>query len=66
MEQQNVRIFVGFDPKEVVAYHVLVQSIIEKSSIPVEFSPIALSILAGFSPASATRCNPRSSPSRVS
>ncbi|MBY3152551.1 MULTISPECIES: glycosyltransferase [Rhizobium] len=47
MEQQNVRIFVGFDPKEVVAYHVLVQSIIEKSSIPVEFSPIALSNLGG-------------------
>ncbi|API50799.1 glycosyltransferase [Rhizobium leguminosarum] len=48
MEQQNVRIFVGFDPKEVVAYHVLVQSIIEKSSIPVEFSPIALSNLGGI------------------
>lgn len=48
MQQHNVRIFVGFDPKEVVAYHVLVQSIIEKSSIPVEFSPIALSNLGGI------------------
>ncbi|RUL98309.1 glycosyltransferase [Rhizobium chutanense] len=48
MEQQNVRIFVGFDPKEVVAYHVLVQSIIEKSSVPVAFSPIALSNLGGI------------------
>ncbi|MBX4967403.1 glycosyltransferase [Rhizobium binae] len=48
MKQQTVRIFVGFDSKEVVAYHVLVQSIIEKSSIPVEFSPIALSNLDGI------------------
>lgn len=48
MEQQTVRIFVGFDSKEVVAYHVLAQSIIEKSSIPVEFSPIVLSNLSGI------------------
>jgi hypothetical protein len=48
MEQQTVRIFVGFDSKEVVAYHVLAQSIIEKSSIPVEFSPIVLSNLGGL------------------
>ena len=48
MEQQTVRIFVGFDSKEVVAYHVLAQSIIEKSSIPVEFSPIVLSNLNGI------------------
>jgi lipopolysaccharide biosynthesis glycosyltransferase len=40
-----VRIFVGFDSKEVVAYHVLAQSIIEHSSIPVAFSPIVLSNL---------------------
>lgn len=39
------RIFVGFDSKEVVAYHVLTQSIIEHSSIPVAFSPIVLSNL---------------------
>lgn len=36
------RIFIGFDSKEVVAYHVLCQSIQEKSSIPVQFMPIAL------------------------
>jgi len=36
------RVFVGFDSKEVVAYHVLCQSIQEKSSIPVQFTPIAL------------------------
>ena len=41
------RIFVGFDSKEIVAYHVLSQSIIEHSSIPVAFSPIVLGHLGG-------------------
>ncbi|WFU48967.1 glycosyltransferase [Sinorhizobium terangae] len=39
---QNAHIFIGFDSKEVVAYHVLCQSILEKSSIPVSFTPISL------------------------
>jgi hypothetical protein len=42
------RIFVGFDSSEVVAYHVLVQSVIEHASIPVEFSPIVLGHLGGI------------------
>ena len=42
------RIFVGFDSKEVVAYHVLSQSIMEYSSIPVAFSPIVLNHLDGL------------------
>ncbi|WP_139811954.1 glycosyltransferase [Ensifer aridi] len=41
------RVFVGFDSKEVVAYHVFCQSILEKSSIPVEFVPVSLNNLAG-------------------
>ncbi len=47
MADQIVRIFIGFDSKE-VAYHVLSQSIIEHSSIPVEFSPIVLTNLGGI------------------
>ncbi|MBB3948288.1 lipopolysaccharide biosynthesis glycosyltransferase [Rhizobium skierniewicense] len=43
----KARIFIGFDSKEVVAYHVFCQSIQEKSSIPVEFMPIALNNLEG-------------------
>ena len=37
-----VRIFVGFDPREAVAYHVCVQSIIENCSRPerLEFHPV--------------------------
>ncbi|WP_114390525.1 glycosyltransferase [Notoacmeibacter marinus] len=42
------RVFVGFDSNEVVAYHVLAQSILEKSTIPVMFSPIVLDNLAGI------------------
>ena len=41
------RVFIGFDSKEVVAYHVLCQSILERSSVPVAFTPIALDNLRG-------------------
>ena len=48
MPDTIARIFIGFDSKEVVAYHVLAQSIIEHSSIPVMFSPIVLGHLEGL------------------
>ncbi len=44
----NARVYIGFDSKEVVAYHVFCQSILEKSSIPVEFLPIYLNNLGGL------------------
>lgn len=43
----TARVFIGFDTKEVVAYHVLCQSILERASIPVAFTPIALDNLGG-------------------
>ena len=36
-----IRIFIGYDPREKVAYHTLVQSIIENASQPVSITPIA-------------------------
>ena len=48
MSDSIARIFVGFDSKEVVAYHVLAQSIIENSSIPIMLSPIVLGHLGGL------------------
>ena len=30
-------IFIGFDQKEAIAYHTFVQSLIERSSIPLEY-----------------------------
>ena len=42
------KIFIGYDPREKIAFHVLSQSIIEYSSIPVSISPINLSNLRKF------------------
>jgi hypothetical protein len=35
-----MRIFIGYDPAESVAYHVLCHSILSRASIPVTFTPI--------------------------
>ena len=44
-----LRIFVGFDGAvEPVAYSVFCQSVIEKASIPVSFTPLALNTLKGY------------------
>ncbi|WP_293677337.1 hypothetical protein [uncultured Phenylobacterium sp.] len=40
-------VFIGFDRQEVVAYHVLCQSILERASVPVRFTPINLASLGG-------------------
>ena len=37
-----VHIFIGFDPREAVAYNVLTYSIVRRSSIPVAITPIVL------------------------
>ena len=42
-----IRIFIGYDPLEEAAYHVLSRSIIERSSLPVAITPIRLSHLKG-------------------
>lgn len=44
-----IPIFVGYDPRESVAYHVFCQSVLEKSSLPVSFIPLALNTLSGYS-----------------
>lgn len=46
---KTLRIFVGMDlDVEPIAYHVFCQSVIEKSSIPVSFTPLALNTLKGY------------------
>lgn len=37
-----IRIFIGFDPRETVAWHVLVHSILARASAPVSITPLAL------------------------
>jgi len=44
----NLRVFIGYDPREKIAYHVLSQSILANSSIPVTISPINLKNLRKF------------------
>lgn len=41
----TVRIFIGFDQKEAVAYHTLCHSILSRASVPVSFTPIKRSML---------------------
>jgi lipopolysaccharide biosynthesis glycosyltransferase len=43
-----IPIFIGYDPREAVAYHVCSNSIIRHSSQPVAFAPLALNILKGY------------------
>lgn len=42
-----IRIFIGFDSRETIAYHVLTQSILARSSATVSFTPLSLVHLAG-------------------
>ena len=44
-----IPIFVGFDPREAVAYHVFTNSVIRHSSKPMSISPLALKNLEGYS-----------------
>ena len=46
---QPIRIFVGLDNNaEPIAYHAFCQSVIERSTIPVSFTPLAINTLQGY------------------
>jgi len=45
---QPIRVFVGYDPREAVAYHTFCQSVLEHASRPVAFIPLALNTLEGY------------------
>jgi hypothetical protein len=45
MSEESIRIFIGFDPHEVVAYNVLAHSINRRASRPVSITPLMLSQL---------------------
>lgn len=48
MTSHPIRIFVGFDEREAVAYHTFVQSLIDASSQPLSITPLALGHLKGY------------------
>lgn len=43
-----IPLFVGYDPREAIAFHVCVNSIIRRASAPVAVTPLALTNLAGY------------------
>jgi hypothetical protein len=43
-----LRIFIGYDPRETVAYHTLAHSILRRASIPVTIAPVMQSQLKGL------------------
>ena len=43
-----IRVFIGFDPRETVAFHVLSQSIHARASQPVSITPVMLSQMKGL------------------
>ena len=42
-----IRVFIGYDPREAVAFNVLAHSIQETASVPVSIVPVRLSQLKG-------------------
>lgn len=48
MKNKILNIYVGYDPVEIVAWHTLVQSIINNSSIPVNITPLNIRNLKGI------------------
>ena len=47
-ENRNVKIYIGFDQRESVAYHTFVQSLIDHASIPLDITPLAVKTLKGY------------------
>ncbi len=54
---EKINIVVGFDQREAIAYHTFTQSIIEKSSIPVFFTPLAVNTLNDYTEIHKDRSN---------
>ena len=43
-----IKVFIGYDPREAVAYHVCCNSMIRQSSAPLAFTPLALTNLSDY------------------
>jgi len=54
---EKINIYVGFDQKEAVAYHVFCQSLIDNSSLPLKISPMALKNLQKYDEKHTDRSN---------
>ena len=47
----RIQMAVGYDPREAVAYHVFCQSVLERASQPVAFTPLALNTFNSYTEA---------------
>jgi lipopolysaccharide biosynthesis glycosyltransferase len=54
---EKINIVVGFDQREAIAYHTFTQSVIEKSSVPLHFTPLAINTLQGYEESHKDRSN---------
>ena len=43
-----IPIFIGYDPRESIAYHVCANSIIRRATEPVSLNPLALNLMSGY------------------
>lgn len=43
-----ITLVIGYDPRESIAYHVLCQSVLERTSVPVQFIPLHVPMLGDF------------------
>jgi lipopolysaccharide biosynthesis glycosyltransferase len=43
-----IPVFIGYDPREAIAFHTCVNSIIRHASVPVSIIPLALNLLEGY------------------
>ena len=51
-----IRLVVGFDQREAIAYHVFVQSVIQKSSSPISFYPLSKNALSFYNEIHTDKC----------
>lgn len=43
-----IRLVIGFDQREAIAYHTFCQSVLSRASLPVSFTPLALNTLGSY------------------
>ena len=46
--QETLKIFIGYDKREAVAYHTCVQSILDNTTIPVSITPLNLKMFKNY------------------
>lgn len=48
MKKEKIKLVVGFDQREAITYHTFCQSVIEKSTSPLQFVPLSINSIADY------------------